>query len=89
MDGRAVSFCYAALPTETLWDVSIDTLAAFRRRGLAAACFALAVETLSKTGRRPVWGAVDSNVASLQLAERLGFRPVDRLAVLEGSFPLK
>lgn len=84
VDGRAVSFCYAAFPTETLWDVSVDTLRDYRRRGLAAACFARAFEALSETGRRPVWGAVDSNVASLRLAERLGFRPAGKLAVLEG-----
>jgi hypothetical protein len=32
-------------------------------------------------GRRPVWGALDSNLPSLRLAARLGFRPVDRLVV--------
>ena len=35
------------------------------------------------TGRRPVWGAEDGNVASLRLAAKLGFEPVDRLAVVK------
>jgi RimJ/RimL family protein N-acetyltransferase len=29
--------------------------------------------------KRPVWGAVESNRASLGLAAKLGFRPVDTL----------
>jgi GNAT superfamily N-acetyltransferase len=78
----AVSFCYAGWETERLWDVSIDTLADWRGRGLArAACRALIDHYLARN-KQPVWGAVDSNVPSDRLARRLGFEPVDRLVVL-------
>jgi len=33
-------------------------------------------------GRRPVWGAVQSNVASQALARSLGFTPADALRVV-------
>ena len=72
--GRIVSVCSAALETETLWDVSIETVPGHRRRGLAAACFsALARWMAAEGGKRPVWGAHESNPASLALAGRLGF----------------
>lgn len=79
VDGRMVSWCYAALDTETRWDVSVDTLAPFRRRRLAFACFATLAADMERRGKRPVWGAVEENAASLELAARLGFEPVGRL----------
>ena len=77
--GRVVSYCYAPVETETLWDVSVDTLAEHRRRGLAAACFLALARYLATRDRRPVWGAFADNAASLALARRLGFQPAARL----------
>jgi GNAT superfamily N-acetyltransferase len=79
-EGQPVSFCYGVL-TESLWDVSIDTLDGFRRQGFAAACADFMIEAMSAQGKRPVWGALESNVASLRLAIKLGFAPVDELIV--------
>ena len=80
-DGRPVSFCYAAAQTETLWDISIDTLEGFRNQGYAARCVAYMVERMEGKGLRPVWGAEEWNRASLGLAAKLGFVPVDSLLV--------
>jgi hypothetical protein len=80
--GRGVSFAYAPWQTETLFDVSIDTIASHRGRGLGAATAGLLIEHLRASGRQPVWGAMEGNVASLRLAARLGFVPVDRLFVV-------
>lgn len=74
--------CYACWETETLWDVSIDTLEPFRRRGFAERCSAALISHMLERGKEPVWGAEDWNVASLRLAAKLGFVPVDRMAVL-------
>ena len=82
VDGRAVSFACAPWQTETLFDLSIDTLEPFRGRGLAAAAAALLIDAVSRTGRQPVWGALEDNGPSMRLAARLGFVPVDRLFVL-------
>ncbi len=73
VDGRPVSFCYAAFTTETLWDVSIETLRPFRRRGLAIACFLSLAAHMASRGRAPAWGAMLDNPASLGLAAKLGF----------------
>jgi hypothetical protein len=81
VDGRPVSFCYAGSETETLWDVSIDTLEEHRRRGLARHAFLFEAARQAAAGRRPVWGALDSNLPSLHMAEALGFKAMDRLVV--------
>jgi GNAT superfamily N-acetyltransferase len=82
VEGRAVSFAYVPWQTEALCDLSIDTLEAYRQRGLGAATVCLLLDHLRAGGKRPVWGAMEDNVASLRLAARLGFIPVDRLFVL-------
>ncbi len=81
--GAPVAFCYATGITETLWDVSIDTLEAYRRRGLAQLAFRCLAAVMGQRGQRPVWGALDGNAASLALAARLGFRPSGRLAFFD------
>jgi hypothetical protein len=82
VDGRPVSFCYAAWETETLWDVSIDTLPGWRRRGCARAAAVELIEYFLARGKRPVWGAADTNSASAALATHLGLHPVDRLLLI-------
>lgn len=81
VEDRPVSFAYVPWQTETLCDLSIDTAPGYRRRGLAAAVSARLVDEVRRLGKEPVWGALADNTASLALARRLGFMPVDRLAV--------
>jgi GNAT superfamily N-acetyltransferase len=76
-----VSFCCVAALTETLWDLSIDTLPDHRRQGHAARCAAYMIRHMNEWDRRPVWGAEEDNRASLALAARLGFVPVDELVI--------
>jgi GNAT superfamily N-acetyltransferase len=86
-DDLPVSFCYSAYETETLWDVSIDTLEAHRRRGLARRCVLFLADHMERHGKAPVWGALAENAASRRLAESLGFAPVDEIAVFERTGP--
>lgn len=79
VDGLPVSFCYAAAETESLWGISIDTLAPYRNRGYAGLCVSYMIRAMSVRGKRPVWGAEESNIASIRLARKLGFEPVDQL----------
>jgi RimJ/RimL family protein N-acetyltransferase len=84
-DDLPVSFCYASSITETLWDVAIDTVPAYRRRGFAQSAVHLMAAFHRESARLPVWGAVIGNLASLQLASRMGFVPVDTLYVFSRS----
>ena len=73
-----------AAETEGLWDISIDTLVGHRRRGHAARCAAFMIRHMRETaGKEPVWGALETNTASMNLAASLGFVVVDRFSVLE------
>ena len=80
-DGRPVAFCYPVWQTETHWDVSIDTLAPYRRRGLGARAARTLIRHMRGMGRAPVWGALESNSASRALAARLGFLEAGGIAV--------
>ncbi len=77
-----VAVCAASDVTETLWDVGIDTIEGHRRRGYATACFLSLAAWMAARGRQPVWSAYECYPPSLELAEKLGFQPVDRIAVL-------
>ena len=83
VEGKPVSFCYAGWESEGLWDVSIDTLDGYRRRGYAAWCAAYVIRHMRALGKEPAWHALESNIASLGLAARLGFVPVDRFFLFE------
>lgn len=83
IEGAPVSFCYAGSQTESLWDISIDTLQEYRNRGYAAACVAFMIELMNRQDKQPVWGALETNAASLRLARKLGFVAVDGIMVLQ------
>jgi GNAT superfamily N-acetyltransferase len=83
VDGQPVSFCYAGSVTESLWDVSIDTLPEHRRRGHAAHCAAHMIRHMQARGKQPVWAALEENPASWRLARKLGFDAVDELSLFQ------
>lgn len=78
---RPVSFAYAFWRTERYFDISIDTRLEFRRRGFARVTVSELIRRERALGREPVWGAVASNRASLQLARTLGFTEVDSVVI--------
>ena len=82
VEGKVVAICMASAVTETLWDVGVDTFEGHRRRGYAAACFRALAAHMASQGKQPVWAAEEDNTPSLELAAKLGFRPVDRVALL-------
>jgi hypothetical protein len=81
IDGQPVAFCYPVLQTDTLWDVSVDTLEGFRGLGLAGRVARAMVRHMRSRGKAPVWGAVETNAASLRVARQLGFVDAGRLMV--------
>jgi RimJ/RimL family protein N-acetyltransferase len=83
VDNQPVAFCYAGSITESLWVVSIDTLPQYRRRGHAAVCAAQMIRYMATHAKQPVWGSVVENPASWRLAQKIGFEPVDEIALFE------
>jgi len=80
-DGMPVSFCYPVVQTEAFWDISIDTLEQYRGRGLAERAVRAMIRFMRRAGKAPVWGAVETNAASLAVARKLGFVEAGRLSV--------
>lgn len=81
VDGMPASFAYAPWRSASLFDVSVDTLPGARQLGLATIVASAMIQAERAQGRQPVWGADEANVASLRLARRLGFSPIDELWV--------
>jgi hypothetical protein len=79
VDGLPASFAYAPWRTERWFDVSVDTVREARQLGLASRTAAAMIRAERALGREPVWGAAESNAASLGLAARLGFVEADAL----------
>lgn len=74
-----VSFCYVAAETETLWDVSIDTVEPYRQKGYARQVLVFMIGHMQKMEKRSVYGVEESNIGSIKLAQKLGFKPIDTL----------
>lgn len=81
VDNEPVSFAYAPWRSARYFDVSVDTLAGTRQLGLGTLTAAAMIRHERTLGREPVWGADEDNLASLRLAKRLGFVPVDEIWV--------
>ena len=84
VDGEPVCFAYAPWRSGRWFDISIDTLPEARQLGLATIVASAMIRDERARGREPVWGADEGNAASLRLARRLGFEPVDELWVAAG-----
>ncbi|MDR0905635.1 MAG: GNAT family N-acetyltransferase [Oscillospiraceae bacterium] len=73
--GRLVGLAGCSADCETMWQIGIDVLPEFRRRGLASALTSrLAAEILAR-GKVPFYCCAWSNVGSARNAIKSGFRP--------------
>jgi hypothetical protein len=81
LDGTPSAFAYAPWRSATYFDVSVDVIPGARQLGLATIVASAMIHAERAAGRQPVWGADEANNASLRLARRLGFEPVDELWV--------
>lgn len=81
VDGAPVAFAYAPWRSPRWFDISVDVLPGARQLGLGTIVAAAMIRDGRAEGREPVWGADESNAASLRLAKRLGFVPVDEIFV--------
>jgi RimJ/RimL family protein N-acetyltransferase len=71
-DGAAVSVCYSARRGPLAAEAGVDTLAAFRGRGLASAVVAAWGAAIHESDRVPLYSTGWDNLASQGVAQRLG-----------------
>ncbi len=81
VEGRPVSFSYASWRSPRFFDVSVDTVPGYRQLGLGEMAARALILDEQAHGRAAVWGALESNAASLRLAARLGFVATSELWV--------
>ncbi len=73
--GELIGLAGASADCDTMWQIGIDVLPAYRRQGVAAALTSrLACEIIAR-GRVPFYCAAWSNIPSVRNAIRSGFRP--------------
>lgn len=73
--GKLVAFAACSADCETMWQIGVDVLPEYRRKGLASALTSkLALEILER-GKVPFYCAAWSNVKSVRNAIKCGFRP--------------
>lgn len=74
-NGRLIGLAACSADCETMWQIGVDVLPAYRRKGVASALTsALAIEII-KRGKIPFYCCAWSNIKSARNAIRSGFRP--------------
>lgn len=74
-DGKLIGLAGCSADCETMWQIGVDVLPEYRKRGIASALTSkLAVEIL-KRGKVPFYCVAWSNIRSVRNAIKSGFRP--------------
>lgn len=89
VDGRLVSVAVSFFVGDRYEDLGVVTEPGFRGRGLSSACAGALLKDILQRGRLGSWSTSPDNLASLRVAEKIGFRWVrnDRLYAVGVSIP--
>ncbi|WP_066631552.1 GNAT family N-acetyltransferase [Labilibacter marinus] len=75
-NGMPVATAFAAFIIKNKLEIGIETLSGYRGKGLAKRVCSALIEYCSQNNLEPVWSCKGSNVASIKLAESLGFKQI-------------
>ena len=73
--GELIGLAGASDDCETMWQIGIDVLPAYRGRGVASALTSMLARAILERGIVPFYCAAWSNIPSVRNAIRSGFRP--------------
>lgn len=74
-NGRLIGLAACSADCETMWQIGIDVLPEYRRRGVASTLTNRLAREILKRGRVPFYCAAWSNIKSVRNAIKSGFRP--------------
>lgn len=75
---QVVSITYTSALSKKYADIGTFTKEGFRGQGLSTASTTLVVNKLLEAGKTPVWSCGDTNLGSLKVSQKLGFKEVSR-----------
>ena len=70
-----IALAGASADCDTMWQIGIDVLPAYRRRGIASALTSRLATEILACGKVPFYCAAWSNIKSVRNAIKSGFRP--------------
>lgn len=73
--GELIALAACSADCDGMWQIGIDVLPAYRRRGIASAITARLADEIFARGKIPFYCAAWSNIPSVRNAVRAGFRP--------------
>ena len=74
-DGKLVGLAGASADCDTMWQIGVDVLPAYRRQGIASALTGRLATEILRRGRVPFYCCAWSNLPSVRNAVRSGFLP--------------
>lgn len=77
--GKIVGSAHTTAQTDRYADIGVGTDERWRNRGFATAAASIVARRVQESGRIPVWSCGEDNMASLRVAQKLGFSEVSRL----------
>jgi len=73
-----VVIAHTSARTEHYADIGVFTLKEWRGRGFATAAASIVAKRVQEVGQIPLWSTGEDNIASLRIAQKLGFTEVSR-----------
>jgi len=78
VSGHIVSIAHTHARSDHHADIGAFTLEVWRGRGFATAAAAIVARRVKEAGQTPVWSTGEDNLASLRVAQKLGFTEVSQ-----------
>ena len=78
VDSDIVAIAHTYAETDLHADIGVSTLEQWREKGFATAAASLVAQEIQAKGKVPAWSCGEDNVASLRVAQKLGFTEVGR-----------
>ena len=78
VDSNLVAIAHTYAETDLHADIGVSTVETWRKNGFATAAASLVAESIQAKGKVPVWSCGEDNIASLRVAQKVGFTEVSR-----------
>ena len=78
VDDNIVAIAHTYAETDLHADIGVSTLEPWREKGFSTAAASLVAQEIQARGKVPAWSCGEDNLASLRVAEKLGFTEVGR-----------